>query len=129
MKSTNVRIEGDAARSLGLALAAWGALVGLAVFDGVFSRLPAAVDFALAVFAALLAAATYALDASVRARIDAAPGALLAFCALAADAPLGLAAFGGAGDIGRGALAWLAFFVAPLGLAAHVALLRRLAPN
>jgi len=127
MKSTNVRLERGAGRTLGLALGAWGVVVALAAFDGVFARLPLAVDLALAAFATLLAAAAYAMDANVRARVDAASGVVLVLVALAADAPLGLVAFGGAGDIARGALALLVFFAAPLGIAAHLPLLRRLA--
>jgi len=124
-KSTNVRIEADATgRTLGITLAAWPALVALGAFDGVFSRLPLAVDVALAGFMALFAIGTYAVDGSVRARIDATPRALLAFVALSADASLVLVALGGSGDIAHGGLALLTLFVAPLGIAAHLPLLR-----
>lgn len=126
-KSTNVRVETGEPRALGVALAAWASAVSLAAFDGMFARLPMAVDLALAAFATLFAAATYALDAGVRAKVDAASATFLALLALAGDALAAHFAIHGLGAAVDGAGALLAFFAMPLALAAHLPVLAALA--
>jgi hypothetical protein len=139
-KSTNVRFdhraaagrpgdhrdpEATAGRAVTLALGAWLGLVALAAADGVFLRLGVAVDAALAAFATLFAAASYALDREVRQWVDEAPSAIVAAIALGGDAALAAAlAFAGAPALSGGALALLAFFAAPVALAAHLPLAR-----
>jgi hypothetical protein len=125
-KSTNVRIDEDsgdaraAARSLALALALWAGAIALGAFDGVFVRLGATLDIALALFAAAFACATYVLDRPVRAVVDRVPLAALAFLALAGDGSLAWAAAQRPMELAQDANALLAFFAAPLALAAHV---------
>jgi hypothetical protein len=124
-KSTNVRLydagDGEAAvsRSLALALALWAGTIALAAFDGVFLRLGAAMDTALALFALAFAAATYLFDREVRAWVDRAPLAALALLALAGDASLAWAAAQRPMELVQGANALLAFLALPLALAAH----------
>ena len=138
MKSTNVRVEYSRPAALGaeeetgrvvaLALVAWAALAALGAADGVFARLGPALDASLAAFAALFAALAYALDRGVRERIDAMRILLVAVVALGGDAALGAAlATAGMQALARGPLALLAFFGAPLALAAHLPLGRALA--
>ena len=105
MNSTNVRIEAEGMRSLFLALAAWAALVAMGTADGVFARLDPAVDGSLAAFGALFALAACCLDRSVALQLAA----------------------GGLPVLGSGAGAFLTFFAAPVAIAAHVAVARRLA--
>lgn len=124
-KSTNVRIHdrdgaGDGPRPLAAALGVWAGCVALAAYDGVFARLGAEVDIALAVFAVTFAAASYALDASVRAIVDRMPFARLAAIALAGDAAIAIAVAERPAEMAQGVSALLAFFAAPLALAAHV---------
>ena len=132
-KSTNVRVyrrEAEArdrdrregglgGRPVCLALAVWLGLVALAAADGVFVRLGGALDATLAAFATLFAAASYALDREVRQWADEAPVAIVAALALGGDAALAAAlALAGAPALAAGALAPLAFFAAPVALAA-----------
>jgi hypothetical protein len=139
VKSTNVRLYrrsadargaggregGTAGRAVALALGVWLGLVALAAADGVFLRLGGAVDAALAAFATLFAAASYALDREVRQWVDEAPVARVAAVALGGDAALAAAAgFAGMPALAGGALALLAFFAAPVALAAHLPLAR-----
>ncbi|HEX3097844.1 MAG TPA: hypothetical protein VHQ02_09005 [Usitatibacter sp.] len=128
MNSTNVRIDAAGARSLFVALAAWAALVALGAADGVFTRLDPAVDGALAAFGAFFALAACCIDRSVGARVDRVPLALLAGIALGVDAALAatLAASGPLALL-AGPGAFLAFFAAPVAIAAHAAVARRLA--
>jgi len=126
-KSTNVRTYNENARTLLFALAAGSAAVSLGAFDGVFARLPEPVDLALAVFAALFAAAAYALDRGLRARIDALPAALLVFIALCGDALAMLVALQGIAAMAHGMAALAVFLAAPLGLAANLPALRAIA--
>lgn len=128
MNSTNVRIEAEGVRPLFLALAAWAALVAMGTADGVFARLDPAVDGSLAAFGALFALAACCLDRSVGAAVDRAPLALLGAIALGVDALVALQlAAGGLPVLGSGAGAFLTFFAAPVAIAAHVAVARRLA--
>ncbi len=125
--STNVRIGDTAGRALAVALACWGSAVALAAWDGVFARLPAALDIGLAAFATLFAAAAYAWDEDVRVRVGATPPLVLAFLALVGDALLAFLAFHGGLAARRGADPLLVFFVVPLALAAHLPLAGSLA--
>lgn len=118
--STNVRIKNSTGRALGLAAGVWALAVALAAFDGVFARLPVAVDLALAAFATLFAAGAYVLDAEVRARVEAAPVASVAFVAFLGDGLLAGLAWQGVEVPVRGAGALLAFFGMPLALAANL---------
>jgi hypothetical protein len=119
-KSTNVRVVSEGARGLALALALWAGSVALAAFDGVFARLGATVDAALAIFALVFAAATYLFDREVRAAVDRAPLAALVLLAVAGDASLAWAAAQSPRELAQGANALLAFFAVPLALAAHI---------
>lgn len=119
-KSTNVRIQPAEPRALGAGLVLWAGAVSLAAADGVFARLPVAVDLALAVFATFFAAATYAWDAGVRAKVDAASGIFLALLAFAGDALAVRFAILGAHALAYDANALIAFFALPLALAAHL---------
>ena len=125
--STNVRIQPSDGRAVCLGLGAWALAVSLAAFDGVFARMPAAVELSLAAFAALFAAATYAWDGGVRARVDQTPLAVLAFLALVGDALLAFLAFDESRTALHGADPLLVFFVVPLALAAHLPLAGSLA--
>jgi len=139
INSTNVRtmtedametrtLREDARRSLFVALAAWAGLVALGAADGVFARLEPAVDGTLAAFLALFALAACCLDRAVGAAVDRAPLALLAGTALAADAAIaGALAASGLPGLVAGPGAFLAFFAAPVAIAAHAAAARRLA--
>jgi hypothetical protein len=121
----DAREGGTAGRTVALALGVWLGLVALAAADGVFLRLGGALDAALAAFAALFAAASYALDREVRQWVDEAPVAIVAAVALGGDAALAMAlAASGAPALAGGALALLAFFAAPVALAAHLPLAR-----
>jgi hypothetical protein len=139
MNSTNVRImaEGavergthseDARRTLLVALAAWAGLVALGAADGVFARLAPAVDAALVAFAAVFALATCCLDRSVGAVVERVPLALLGGIAVGVDAAVAAAwAASGLPALVAGPGAFLAFFAAPVAIAAHAAAARRLA--
>lgn len=139
MNSTNVRIDAEAAvesprisddapRTLATALAAWAGLVALGAADGVFARLDPAVDAALAAFGASFALAACCLDRSVGAAVDRVPLVLLAGLALGVDAAVAAAiAALGLPALAAGPGAFLAFFAAPVAVAAHVAAARRLA--
>lgn len=121
-------IPDDAPRTLATALAAWAGLVALGAADGVFARLDPAVDGALAAFGALFALAACGLDRSVGAAVDRVPLVVPGGIALAVDAAvaIGLAAHGWVG-LTAGPWALVAFFAAPVAVAAHVATARRLA--
>ncbi|HSN20465.1 MAG TPA: hypothetical protein VLS49_07305 [Usitatibacter sp.] len=137
-KSTNVRVqwsdstlvpavEERPAAALALALGLWGAAVAVAAADGVFARLGTGLDLALAAFAALFAAGTYALDERVRERIDATRPRVVAAVALGGDAALAACMIAaGPASLAQGPLALVAFFAAPLALAAHLPLARAL---
>jgi hypothetical protein len=139
MNSTNVRIDmeapmdartlrEDAGRSLFVALAAWAGLAALGAADGVFARLDPAVDDALAGFAALFGLAACCLDRSVGAAVDRVPLALLGAIALGIDAAIAVeCAASGWAVLLSGPGAFLAFFAAPVAIAAHAAAARRLA--
>jgi len=139
MNSTNVRITAedamqertlpeDARRPLFLALGAWAGLVALGAADGVFARLDPAVDGALAAFATAFALATCRLDRSVAAAVDRLRPSLLAGAALGADAAVaGTFAAAGLPGLIAGPGAFLAFFAAPVAIAAQAAAAGRLA--
>lgn len=119
---------------LAVLLAAWGGAVALAAADGVFARLPAIVDGALAAFAAAYAVAVYALDADVRHVVHRAPRAMLALGVACADAALALVVYEvlsfepqPLAALTRWPLALVAFFAMPLALAATVAALNAFA--
>ena len=131
--STNVRLASDrdagaTGRGLALALVAWAFAVALAAFDGVFARLDAGWDLALAVFAAAFAIGAYVLDPALRALVDRGSFARLGALALAGDAALAIALFAAAPEgLVRGAMPLLAYFAAPVALAAHMPAMRALA--
>jgi len=127
MNSTNVRIETEDMRSPLVALAAWALFVALGAADGVFARLEPSVDGALAAFATLFALAACCLDRSVGSAVDRVRLAPLAALALGVDALVALQlAAAGPAALASGIGAFLAFFAAPVAIAAHVALARRL---
>jgi hypothetical protein len=130
----NRPIREDSARTIALALAAWGAAVAWAALDGVFARLDAPVAVALAAFAAAYAAGTYALDPGVRAFVHRASRAQLIFAAALADglllvvAAVALAHAHPLAALGHFPLALVAYFGMPLAGVAHLAALAAPAP-
>jgi hypothetical protein len=100
MKSTNVRfiveaampnrpIPENTARTLAVTLVGWAGAVAWAAADGIFARLDPVVALALAAFATVYAAGTYALDADVREYLHRTPRTQ--WLAAAASADLGAA--------------------------------------
>lgn len=139
-KSTNVRIlmetampnrpiPENTARTVAIALAGWAGAVAWAAAEHVFARLDPGFALALAGFATVYAAATYGLDAGLRAFLLRAPRGAWAAAAAAADAGLVLviaATLAHADPLAaftRLPLALVAYLGIPLAAVAHLAAL------
>jgi hypothetical protein len=124
------RIPEDTSRTLALGVSLWAAAVGGGWWAGVFATLAPAEVVALAIFATLFAAATYALDDAVRGAVKNSRGLLstalaLDAIAVAAGATLAVSGLGWPEIAGHALFAPLALFCVPLGVVVHAALFAR----
>jgi len=124
------RIAEDTSRTLAIGVSLWAAAVGGGWWAGVFATLAPGEVVALAIFATIFAAATYALDDAVRGAVKNSRGLLsvaLALDAIVVAAGATMAASGIAWTqlAGHALFAPLALFCVPLGLVVHAALFAR----
>jgi len=125
----NRPIAENTARVVAVTLAGWAGAVAWAAAEGVFARLDPLAALALAAFATVFAAGTYALDGGVRAFLHRAPRAPWLAAAVLADLVVALAVVAALAHadplatLTRLPFAWVAYFGIPLAAVANLAAL------